>query len=64
MPEPQFDISLYPPLRPDTTLHACLICGAVIPEKGVSFHDQWHEAIAESAIAAHARIDRLEGGRP
>ncbi len=59
----QFDVSLYPPLRPDTTLHACLICGSVIPEKGVVIHDQWHETIAESAIATQTRIERLERRR-
>ncbi len=48
------------PLPADTALHVCLICGAVVAEKGVSFHDQWHHDISTAAIRSERRIDRLE----
>ena len=53
---------LYAPLRGNADLHVCLICGAVVPAKGIDMHEQWHQAIADSAIQAHARIDRIVGG--
>ena len=52
----------HPLLPSGAVLHVCLNCGAVIPAKGTGMHQLWHERIAKSAIDAHARIDRLEGG--
>ena len=47
----------YPVLLPGTALHACLICGAAVPTKGVDIHDQWHENAPSSAIEALRRLD-------
>ncbi len=50
------------PLPADTVLHVCLICGAVVAEKGVQFHDQWHHETAQAVIRSERRIDQMEAG--
>ncbi len=51
--------ALIPLLPADAVLHVCVICGAVIAEKGVRFHDDWHHAISQAAIRAERRLDEL-----
>ncbi len=58
MTEP-VDPAFFPPLPDDVRLHGCLTCGAVVAEKGIRFHDDWHHNIAQAAIRSERRLDEL-----
>jgi len=51
----------FPRLPDGVALHACLVCGAAVPQKGIGFHDMWHQDTADVAIRSQRRLDALEG---
>lgn len=41
-------------------LYPCLTCGAAIPGKGRTIHEQWHADIAAAAIDVARQVQRLD----
>lgn len=48
------------PLPGGWPLFPCLICGAAIPDKGRTFHDEWHANIAGAAIDTARRVQAMD----